>query len=199
MSRHIGYGYIILFQTSPFFSLPLQAFSALGLLPVKSNSALSDRIPAHIMKASEWVNIPRAYLDNSSMLKSLLPLLYLSTAAFLLEIIDVGVDPDASSTAVAMSAATSVAAVQTTAPVLMSYMAGLLHTTELPALDTSLVLSIMTSFGAFLTGDLPPEVAMVIDAISVLLLIRMAKIIGTDRDCIIAEKIQTVAAEFPVS
>jgi hypothetical protein len=50
---------------------------------------------------------------------------------------------------------------------------------------------------------LPPEVEAVtstmIDIFSVLVLIRMSKIIGTDRDCIIAKNVQTAAKDFPVS
>jgi hypothetical protein len=53
------------------------------------------------------------------------------------------------------------------------------------------------------TMELPPwlesTISSTIDALALLVMIRMTKVIGTDRDCIIAKKIQEVADEFPVS
>ena len=53
-----------------------------------------------------------------------------------------------------------------------------------------------------LSGDLPVElepISRITTAISLLFMIRLVKVIGTDRDSIIARNIQVVATEFPVS
>ena len=60
---------------------------------------------------------------------------------------------------------------------------------------------ILDSVFSLLTYTPPPEVEYTVssffDVFSALILIRMTKVIGTDRDCIIAKKVQTAAAEFP--
>jgi hypothetical protein len=180
------------------FSLSFQqAFSAFGLLPGKSNRILSSRIPDAVMKASEWVSIPKAYLENSSMLKSLLPIfavLFVSTALGFIPFDDVDTIPT-ESTASAISA--SISSLFTPSGVITSDVTAVANTVGFTGI------SILQNIIAFFTGDLPPEVEVVtstmIDVFSVLVLIRMAKIIGTDRDCIIAKNVQTAAKEFPVS
>ena len=61
--------------------------------------------------------------------------------------------------------------------------------------------TLVGSLLAMITADPPPEVeqavSSLIDVLSLLVLIRMAKLIGTDRDCIIAKNVQATAAEFP--
>jgi hypothetical protein len=49
-------------------------FSALGLLPEKSYKPLSDRIPGPLLKASQWLSVPGAYLDDRSMMQTLIPI-----------------------------------------------------------------------------------------------------------------------------
>ncbi len=61
--------------------------------------------------------------------------------------------------------------------------------------------TVIGSLLATITANPPPEVeqavSSLIDVLSLLVLIRMAKVIGTDRDCIIAKNVQATAAEFP--
>ena len=104
------------------------------------------------MKASQWINIPRIFLGNSSLLKSMLPALLVSFIA--------------------------------TIPVLLQFFD-----------DESLRNSALSNE---IPLDLEP-ISMAMTAISLLFMIRLVKVIGTDRDSIIARNIQIVATEFPVT
>jgi hypothetical protein len=170
------------------------------LLPDASNKALSQRIPESVMKASQWVNIPQAYIDNKQMLKSLYPLLLaalLTTSIGLLPN-----DIDVSSAASLNSLGTSASiATQFTLPALMTSMSQISLFDPL-TFDVATIQASFLSLTSLLFRDLSPEVEAVTttiaDMISILVLIRMAKIIGSDRDRIIAKNIQAAALEFPV-
>ena len=149
------------------------AFSAFGIAAEKSNQRLAREIPDSALQASEWVSIPGTYAENTSMLKSLMPLfatLLVTTTISYFPYADlfggVGDIPAAGSAATAHSSG-----------------------------------SIIDSLFSLLTYTPPPEVEYTVssffDVFSALILIRMTKVIGTDRDCIIAKKVQAAAAEFP--
>jgi hypothetical protein len=65
----------------------------------------------------------------------------------------------------------------------------------------SLPLSLSHTTGTFLNSPENQDgiINNTLNVISILLIIRMSKLIGTDRDSIIAEKVQAAATEFPVS
>ena len=144
---------------------------------------------------SEWINIPLVYAENWNMVKSLIPLVIiagvsaaLSIAADQLDAIGIGlltqpnpISPDVSSfhldpTTIGFS------------PQLVD----VARTTN----------TIVDEFFAFLNFDITEEQAFAVDVLiesfSLLVLIRLAKIIGSDRDKIIASKIMKICEEFPV-
>ena len=145
------------------------AFSALGMGAAASNKRLAQVIPTSILAESQWVSIPKAYAENRSMLKSLMPLfvaLFVTTTITYFPFADVlvtgNLDLDGSN--------------------------------EMPT-------TVIGSLLALVSSDPPPEVEMfvssMVDLFSVLILIRLAKVIGTDRDTILAKNIQLTAQEFP--
>ena len=147
------------------------AFSAFGMAAEQSNRRLARLIPDAVMKASEWVSIPGTYAENASMLKSLMPLF-----ATLLLTTSISYFP-------------------------YEIFAGV---GDIPVGDSAIAhtgLSIGSTLLEFFTYQPPPEVEVAVssifDALSFLVLIRMTKVIGTDRDCIIAKNVQATAAEFP--
>lgn len=141
------------------------------------------------MKASKWVNIPSTFMDNSSLLKSLLPVLL---AAFVIAVPELFADGNGTNLGL------SVTTLQT--PSLLDNHSSAV---DFSSQGMSLLVSSLSSVKAFLTDDFPVEVEQTANAVnamfSSLVLIRFAKIIGTDRDGIIARNIQIVATEFPVS
>jgi hypothetical protein len=143
------------------------AFSAFGIAAEKSNQRLASVIPDSALKSSEWVSIPGTYAENASMLKSLMPLF----ATLLL----------------------------TTTISYFPY--EIFGAADIPAAGDAATATAANSLLALFTYQPPPEVeytvSSIFDVLSALILIRMTKVIGTDRDCIIAKNVQTTAAEFP--
>lgn len=145
------------------------AFSALGIGAVTSNKRLAQIIPTPILAESQWVSIPKAYAENRSMLKSLMPLF------------------------VALFVTTTI----TYFPFADMMTTGNLDLDVSNGMPTTFIGSML----AMVSSDPPPEVEMIVSSIvdifSVLILIRLAKVIGTDRDTILAKNIQITAQEFP--
>jgi hypothetical protein len=56
-----------------------------------------------------------------------------------------------------------------------------------------------TIFSTEISPEIEQVTSTIIDAFSLVLLVQLAKIIGKDRDAVIASKIQSIAKEFPVS
>jgi len=71
--------------------------------------------------------------------------------------------------------------------------------------SSTTIISTPTSFlsNTIFSTEISPEIEQVtstiIDSFSLVLLVQLAKIIGKDRDAVIASKIQSIAKEFPVS
>ena len=145
------------------------AFSALGMGAAASNKRLAQVIPTSILSESQWVSIPKAYAEHRSMLKSLMPLF------------------------VALFVTTTITYFPF-ADVLVTGNLDLDGSNEMPT-------TVIGSLLALVSSDPPPEVEMfvssMVDLFSVLILIRLAKVIGTDRDTILAKNIQLTAQEFP--
>ena len=169
-------------------------FSALGLFPDVSYKPLSERIPSALLKASQWLSVPGAYFDDRSMLQTLIPIfatsivttsigsLYVSETAASLEIInDLATKTD--------SIGSALLPIQITTSALMTYLSTIMHTQA----------GWLSDIGSYLnTLDQGNILNNIANLVSVLLIIRMSRLIGTDRDSIIAEKIQATASEFPV-
>lgn len=155
------------------------------------------------MALSEWISIPSVYANNRAMMKSLIPLVVITAFTTLLgNFPSVGQAADISG---AVSSASAVVdAVQSQLSTIDSPSQLLDPAVAAPAADVlkSSFASAGHSFVDFLTNDLSPEVEskvnLAADAVSALLLIRLAKLIGSDRDRIIASKIQATCKEFSV-
>jgi hypothetical protein len=153
------------------------------------------------------------------MLQSLAPLFVALLFTTVLGFIDVNIDIEPTTNAINDIALTGNVdmleimarplPIQLTISAFMTYISAAVQS-QIEAQHLEAVADTISSSARFLasnaalliTGELPPEVEAVtstmIDALSILVLIRMAKIIGTDRDCIIAKNVQTAATEFPV-
>jgi len=247
------------------------AFSAFGLqldsFPMSGVQKQSDRDDILAgLERSKWVNIPAVYVENKSMINSLLPLIIISFITSLLPLagqasefihpfaMNAATEAPATTTTTAaaaltggldiFSAATHSAIASgmntlagTSTSHLSSGSADSLVLSTLSPVDT--VSSTLDSFSqstpgltagaewfergsqwiadigqtvvskvvdptlAFLGEEIPPEIErplnVAVDSISLLFLIRMAKIIGSDRDRIIASKIQDACKEYPGS
>ena len=152
----------------------LLLFSVLGSEPYKSYARLGDVCGREILEESEWLSIPKAYLDprNRKMLQGLAPIF----AIFVLTTILGAALPYADALA-----DPAVAPLLTTSPI------------PLPTSGLgSAVLSILTSP---IPESVEQAVNVVVDLFSILLLVRLTKLIGTDRDTVIAKKVQQVCAQ----
>jgi hypothetical protein len=162
-----------------------------------SNKALSNTIPEPLLKASRWVSIPGAYLDDFSMLKSLLPLLLASIVTTFVGTLPLFVGDgvmDIENVNVALNAdpSAAISTLEVTTSAIMTYFGAIFH-------DTIGSGNFYMSVERYFSGiDFDASGSLFIDAMSLLFLIRMAEVIGTNRDCIIAKKVQSAATEFPV-
>eukprot|EP00596_Hydrurales_sp_CCMP1899_P010539 CAMPEP_0119051844 /NCGR_PEP_ID=MMETSP1177-20130426/73324_1 /TAXON_ID=2985 /ORGANISM="Ochromonas sp, Strain CCMP1899" /LENGTH=327 /DNA_ID=CAMNT_0007031183 /DNA_START=501 /DNA_END=1484 /DNA_ORIENTATION=- len=172
------------------------AFSAFGVLADASNKALSNKIPEPLLKASKWVSIPGAYLDDLNMLKSLIPLLlasivttFVGTLPLFIE--DGVIDIENVNAALNTDPSAALSTLEVTTSAIMTYFGSVFH-------DTIGSGNFYMSVENYFSGvDFDASGSLFIDAMSLLFLIRMAEVIGTNRDCIIANKVQSAATEFP--
>ena len=157
----------------------LLGFSVLGAGPYDSNKRLGERIPRDLLDRCEWLNIPGTYVSNRKMLQGLAPLMLVSLSA--LVTLALPLIPGASASPEDALAAASVTASAASSGVPTMGMA--------------------TSIMSLLTTELPAPVSQAIDSVvdvfSLLLLIRLTKLIGTDRDAIIASKVQDACRRYP--
>lgn len=177
-----------------------------GLPRLESGSKEGSSDQNAVMNAleeSEWISIPKTYLENSQMLVSLAPLLAIALLVPVLSTLpfDQWAAAGDISNAVSSSSLDLASSLPTLSLPISNplYHFALSYSNSLPDVDSST--SIFSQAMLFLSRELPAEVELtvdtLIDIVSVLLLIRLAKIIGSDRDRIIAQKIQTVCDEFP--
>eukprot|EP00607_Mallomonas_marina_P004587 CAMPEP_0182425948 /NCGR_PEP_ID=MMETSP1167-20130531/12436_1 /TAXON_ID=2988 /ORGANISM="Mallomonas Sp, Strain CCMP3275" /LENGTH=274 /DNA_ID=CAMNT_0024607051 /DNA_START=616 /DNA_END=1440 /DNA_ORIENTATION=+ len=154
------------------------AFSALGLCAESSNPLPKSvqRPPSSVLSQSQWVNIPLAYMKDAKLSNSLRPIALIAMGLFLIEQLPI------------FSQTVDAAVLTTNVPVPE------LHwdpTTQEEALTASSAM-ISIEFGKIIES-----IQRSVDALSILMLVRMTKIIGTDRDVIIAEKVMNTCREFP--
>ena len=141
-------------------------FSAFGLLKKSANNELNSYINPDVLEKSEFINIPKVYLDDTAMVKSLLPILIILGVTTLFGYLPTTSSPDSFTSLTDFS------------DLNLSNVLSLLFTSELPAPYDGILSSLLDVFYFFL-------------------LIRMTKLIGTNRDIIISENIQTICREFP--
>lgn len=154
------------------------AFSAFGLFPGISNMKLNaqQRPPSDILEKSQWVNIPAAYFQSSLLARSLRPVAYLAAALMLIEQLPF------------MSSSVDAATTTDTLPFpAISWLSTAIDPTVIPYFS-SIAVAPVKAYELFERYG---------NALSLLFLIRMTKIIGTDRDAIIADKVAKACKEFP--
>ena len=195
-------------------------FSAFGSCVRESNRLLGDYIDSlsndsgdgiekkrkRKLDASSWVSIPKVYVKSAAMLQSLAPVFAfvlfttaLSNIPFFLEIMGpvgsldwwYGITPslpESVSTVSSSVVGVSVAGIEPSISASESASIALQSLGSLGSLDLDSI------YQSLFINELPWPVQVGIDTsvdfFSVLLLIRMAKLIGTDRDSIIASKVQ---------
>jgi len=158
-------------------------FSSLGLLYRSSNKRIDDKlsiVSPQLLDQSKWISIPTAYFEDPLLIRSLLPLLAVLLLSFMMTITSSFADtPQIDVSSIDLS------------------------TTSLGIENNKFIETIISLFNFFITGDLSSNftgyVDLVIDLFGLLLLIRMGKLIGTDRDRIIASKIQETCKLYPGS
>lgn len=143
-------------------------FSFFGIFSsLAGQREINSKIPENILKESEWLSIPQAYGDDFSMIKSLWPLISLNLLSVALDYYPFMND---------------------NAPQVLS-----------TALSSDN--NILDTMSAMLEMEVPSYIAeplsFMVNLLGVLIVIRIAKLIGSDRDIIIASKIQEIAKEFP--
>ena len=142
-------------------------FSAFGKLPLASDERLSRNIDASaLIKESQWVSIPQVYREDENMLKSLYPVL-----AFLFVTTSFQLLP-------AVNYEDNIASLRDNIAVLN------------PSLD-----AFITSRGIDIVSVLD-SISFLADMLYVLLLIRMTKLIGADRDVVLATNVQALCAKL---
>ena len=140
----------------------------MGIFPKLSDPEICQKIKPTILDKSSWVNIPSAYFESSNMWKSVLPILLLSIIPTLLTSIAIGDDTG-------------------------SNINSIIQTTSASASTTGL-----DNFGvaSFYSSIIEP-LENIIDLSSAFVLVRMARLIGADRDIIIANKIDEACRKYP--
>jgi len=141
-------------------------FSFFGIFSsISGNPQINSKIPDTVLQQSQWLVIPKAYMEDFSMVKSLWPLLLLNFISFGLDMYPTMQDTSSQ---------------------------------VLPVASDNDILNMITSF---MQMEVPQYIAeplsVLVNLLGVLIVIRIAKLIGSDRDIIIASKIQEVAKEFP--
>ncbi|KAJ1418079.1 hypothetical protein B484DRAFT_453781 [Ochromonadaceae sp. CCMP2298] len=195
------------------------AFSAFGMrvdpFPTENLRPPAREELQTALDGSNWVNIPAVYVENKSMINSLLPLIIISLFTSLLPLAGQAADLMHYQEAVTVLGSAPIAPIAPLVPDISTISAFSLSASAsasavvpgpLGAANALVGAAGMQLLGpvlSFLTDDLPPGVEgavnTAVDVFSLLLLIRMAKIIGADRDRIIASKIQDACKEFPGS
>jgi hypothetical protein len=145
------------------------AFASLGVVPEEADQVIGSKtFDVEDLRKNNWINIPQTYLNNLPLVKSILPLIgiYFLTNALAVVPFDPSVSPPSSPDQI---------------------------------LDTSYLSQQVDALSAVFETGFGPEVDKILgdaaNIVSLLLLIRMTKLIGTDRDAIIASKVRKVMQE----
>jgi pheromone shutdown protein TraB len=153
-----------------------------------------------MLAQTKWLSIPRVYAKSAGMLRSLVPLLLVSCFPLLVEAV-----------VFADSMLTDMWSTPTdplTADAVLTASTSALTSTVTAAAAIVLEHGLGVSHGAAIEGaagavqgvpwDLVEgSVEGVVDMLSVLVLVRLSKLIGADRDIIIARKTQQASRKFP--
>jgi len=153
----------------------------------------------------EWINIPAVYAENWNMVKSLLPLALIAVvsavigaAANALDANGIGPIPQT----LEMFPPTQLDLATILPDTLMNSPERQLLSSWITPV-ASKVADVLMAISAALDTELTPAqeaaINVVVETFSGLLLIRLAKIIGSDRDKIIASKVMSICREFPGS
>jgi len=157
------------------------SFSAFGLLARESNQEIAKLLSSEQLQRSSWLNIPLAYMQNKAMLQGLTPILIISLMTFVIGFIPFPspilpyLDPASSSSSI--------------------------DGFEYDGAASAMAFNSAAWFYNVLFSELPEGIEHTlnsfIDLFSFLLLVRMSRLIGHDRDAIIAQKIQDACRDHP--
>ena len=136
----------------------------MGLLPKESNPEVSEAIPAAVLSECRWINIPRVYLEQPSLVKSMLPILLVTGVVVSMDYV--------------------------TALNLLESLPSDAATVPIPTLPAVLPDGFADTLDSYLS--------VFINTIEYSILVRLATLIGTNRDVILAANIQETAKEFKV-
>lgn len=164
-------------------------FSMLGVGPFHSFKRLGESMSRKQLDESEWLNIPLVYATNTRMLQGLMPLLLVAISTPLLSLaLNEAGEPEFQATAQDIASAS--------APVSPAWATDLLA--SLPPVAHDFASSIVDLLSV---QQLPEAVEILFDTsadlFSILVLIRLARLIGTNRDAVIAAKIQQACSLYP--
>jgi hypothetical protein len=195
------------------------AFSALGLDMTPKVSSSNTIAPITSSRTSqmeylrsiygdlrpEWINIPAVYAENWNMVKSLLPLVLIAVVSSA-----VGVAADALDARGIGPIPLSLDMFPNTQLDLNTILPdNILSSPEKQLLSTwfepiiSKLGDALAAISVLMDTEWTPgqeaAINIVVESFSAMLLIRLAKIIGSDRDKIIASKVMSICREFPVT
>ena len=163
------------------------AFSAFGVGARGSYEALASTIDNKALEESEWVSIPKTYAQSSAMLKSLGPFFALATLTASL-----GYLPELADTL-----GWSASSVNAAADTMSSVATEVASASVWEASRESIGQIAASAMSAELPAWVSTTTDVLADIFSFLLLVRMGKLIGTDRDKIIAGKVREAARKSP--
>lgn len=194
------------------------AFSALGLdmtpkdtsLTIKTTISSSDTQMEFLRSIygelrPEWINIPAVYAENWNMIKSLLPLVLIAVVSSVIGVaantLDAnGIGPIPQS--LEMFPPTQLDLTTILPDMIMSSPQRQLLNMWFAPIASKVGDALVAISDVMDTEWTPAQEAainIVVESFSALLLIRLAKIIGSDRDKIIASKVMSICREFPES
>lgn len=158
--------------------------------------------PSDAISGKEWINIPEVYARNYALLGSLLPIIILLVCTSLFNLLSLsGMEQEFLPPLVSGQDITEMTSIVQN--IVGSNHIPLQTLTNVGQVAVDTVNTGWEWLQVIAVASLPTEVehaiTLLIDAAAVLILIRLSKLIGTDRDKIIASKVQEVCREFPVS
>jgi len=149
-------------------------FTAFGIdVPYgRPTTGSQAQLRSDILRDSQWISIPGTYAESTSMLKSLFPILLISLIPALADAAGGGTQ-------------------------LVDAIYGISGQEGAGGIELSPNHIVNYGFGELNVPDtLFAQLSSIVDTLSFFILIRMAKIIGADRDIIIAQKVQEAARRY---
>ena len=153
-------------------------FSALGIGAMSSNQAAAKVVPAPVARRSKWVNIPGVYLESEGLGVSLVPLLAVALFPYIVDLLPFHTSSLDVSTGEALADAAQQMQSRPSWP-LFAENVGTIRA------------------GSQVVKAISEHAEVFIDVGALIFLVRMAKVIGQERDDLMARNIQRMCRKFP--